>query len=114
MLPTVSVLPPRKKVPLPSMEPAVMPPSVRADMSKKPEMENRALPPVLLSENVTLLCRSALMDALPAVVCAKKSVWLLFSLPIMALPAVAVSVPPETPNSVALVLFVMLALAAVL
>ena len=67
--PTVSALPPRKTVPAPSIEPAVMPPVVSPDISSvavTPLRMKRAVPPEALSVNCTSLSVFVVMVALPA------------------------------------------------
>jgi hypothetical protein len=91
--PTVRLLAPRKTLPVPSssIDPAVVPPVVRPEMSSPPEAlkMKRAVPPLALSLMVVVPTPVLVMVALPAVLELKKPrVSLLL---ILALPAVLVS-----------------------
>jgi len=107
--PTVSCEEPRKYVPAPAIEPAVIgtlgrPSSEpsgkvpRPDMSKTPFalVMNSALPPVLLPKNLVSPPSFVVIVALPALLPWKKFVFPL--LVMLALPAVAVP-PPKKPGA---------------
>jgi hypothetical protein len=93
-LPSVRVFDPRKAVPAPESEPMPVPAAASPEIS--------TVPPALL-----------MIVAPEAVVLAKKKVAPVLLLVITALPAVAVSLPPGSPNTVTPpALLVMVALAA--
>src|SRR5579864_8312639 len=112
--PTVRVFAPRKIVPAPSIEPAVVPPVESAEMSKKPVVlkMKRAVPPLALS-NIKIW-PLLVMVALAAVLVLKNSRRL--SLAMAALPAVLASLKIRVPKprKGAKALLVMAALPAVL
>jgi hypothetical protein len=87
LLPTVSVFAPRKYLPAPSIEPAVMPAEVSADISKLPPalVMKRALPPVLVSRKLTVAPLLVVTVALPAVLDWLN--WTLSLLVMLAVPA---------------------------
>ena len=72
--PTVSWFEPREKVPPPSIEPAVIPPLDREDMSNAPpaRVMKRAFPPLALSTNPVSPPALVIMVALPAVLPLRK------------------------------------------
>src|SRR5215470_17963672 len=74
LLPTVSRFEPREKVPAPSIEPAVIPPLDREDMSNAPpaRVMKRAFPPLALSTNPVSPPALVIMVALPAVLPLRK------------------------------------------
>ena len=69
LLPTVSCFEPSSKVPAPSIEPAVIPPADKADMSNTPPplAMKRAFPPVALSVKPVIPPELVIMVALAAV-----------------------------------------------
>ena len=92
--PTVSCLLPSRKVPAPSIEPAVMPLEVRPEMSTTlPALAiSRAWPPVLVPMNAVLEAAPLLVTvALPAVALSAKVTVLPLPLLMVALPAEALS-----------------------
>src|SRR6516165_8177712 len=78
LLPTVSCFEPSWKVPPPSIEPAVIPPVDREDMSNTPTelpmapAMKRAFPPVALSAKMVIPPGFVIMVALPAVLALRK------------------------------------------
>src|SRR6516225_4567026 len=72
--PTVSWFEPREKVPPPSIEPAVIPPLDREDMSNAPpaRVMKRAFPPLALATNPVSRPALGIMGALPAVLALRK------------------------------------------
>jgi hypothetical protein len=78
LLPTVSWFEPSWKVPAPSIEPAVIPPVDREDMSNTPTelpmapAMKRAFPPVALSAKMVIPPGFVIMVALPAVLALRK------------------------------------------
>src|SRR5215831_6313777 len=78
LLPTVSCFEPSWKVPSPSIEPAVIPPVDREEMSNTPTVLDlalamrRAFPPVALSAKMVMPPASVIIVALPAVLALRK------------------------------------------
>ena len=74
LLPTVSCFEPSWKVPPPSIEPAVIPPVDREDMSNTPPALaiKRAFPPVALSAKMVIPPALVIMVASPAVLALRK------------------------------------------
>ena len=87
--PTVSAFEPRKYLPAPSIEPLAMPTEDRPDMSKMPPafMMKRALPPVAMETKFADPPLFAMMTASPAVLESLKNEALLLFV-MVALPAV--------------------------
>jgi hypothetical protein len=77
LLPTVSWFGPREKVPAPSIEPAVIPPLDREDMSNAPPalVMKPAFPPLALSTNPVSPPALVIMVALPAVLSLRKKMF---------------------------------------